>query len=184
MVPREQKEAFPMNSEREAARAAGLKHYSGKPCSKPGHGRVRYVSTDGCLDCVAGYNAAAKRAKDAAAEDAPPSPEPVEAEPAEVFEVEEQEGEAISANWTMTPPEVAAEAWEPPVSHSTRPPDRYVERIRALLATGAYRHVVAADGQAFVGTPEEVETHMRSREAHLSARIVPPSERPNPPSAA
>jgi hypothetical protein len=176
-----------MNAEREAARAAGLKHYSGKQCSKAGHGRMRYVSTDGCLDCVAGYNAAAKRAKDATAEDAP-SPEPVEAEPAEGSEeveereeaeaAEEAEAEANPANWTITPPEIAAAEWEPPVTRSARPPDRYVERIRELLAAGVYRHVVASDGQAFVGTPAEVETHMRDREDYLSARIAPAGSPP------
>jgi hypothetical protein len=85
--------------------------------------------------------------------------------------------------WTTTPTDVAAKKWEPPMSLIDRAPDGYVRRVRALLASGVYRHVVAADGQAFVGTPDEVEVHMRSREDHLSARIVPPGQ-PNPPEAA
>jgi hypothetical protein len=46
-----------MNTARAEAKAAGLKRYNGRQCQKEGHGCVRYVSTDGCIDCVTGYTA-------------------------------------------------------------------------------------------------------------------------------
>jgi hypothetical protein len=74
--------------------------------------------------------------------------------------------------WTTVPADVAATDWEPPNHMNTQAPSRFVERVRELLETGEYRQVIASDGLAFVGTAQEVEQYMLSREAFFSTRVT------------
>jgi hypothetical protein len=70
--------------------------------------------------------------------------------------------------WTTMPPELAAEEWVPsPMYHAA--PERFVTRVRGLLASGEYKLVVSPDGLGFVGTPAECEAHINARQSYLIA---------------
>ena len=45
------------------AKAAGHIRYIGRQCPEPGHGSVRYVTSDYCIDCIAARDTVRSRRK-------------------------------------------------------------------------------------------------------------------------